>query len=215
MKKAFLYILSLVAFVSCQKDSNENGEPFYFKGVINGQTVEWLVPFISRYSTDHRPFHLSLSRPGGRSRFFCAMNDLLPYQDNLGMSIFADDISGSTSKNSISVDFVRSSKGLDDAYGIMKGWFTNGPKTFGLHRKECTDPVLDGIVIYYGDANGKSWRSVPFASNIFEQISLEAETRTDEYSKKWKVRFSCRLFDENGNYIDMMKCEMYGPVFPI
>jgi hypothetical protein len=214
LKKIILYT-SLLFFTACKKMDNEIGEPFYFKGTVNGQHIEWKAPFISRSSNERPEFLFGISSPGASMPFYCATSDLLPHQRSMGSTIFKDDASGIISKNSISAEFVLSSTAYDDASAILKSWFTNGPKSFGLHRAVCTDPVLDGIVIYYGDANGKTWRSRPFSTNYFEQISLEDETRTQEYLKKWKVRFSCRLFDDTGNYIDMKNCELLGAAFSI
>jgi hypothetical protein len=214
LKKIVLYTILLLS-IACKKSDNEKGEPFYFKGTVNGQHIEWKAPFVSRSSNERPEFLFGISSPGGSMPFYCATSDLLPYQLSMGSSIFKDDASGIISKNSISVVFVLSSNDYDDASAILKSWFTNGPKSFGLHRDVCTDPVLDGIVIYYGDTDGKTWRSRPFSSNHFEQISLEDETRSQEYLKKWKVRFSCRLFDDSGNYIDMQSCELLGAAFSI
>ena len=86
---------------------------------------------------------------------------------------------------------------------------------YGLHRDLCSDPVVDGIFIVYTDASNITWTSRPGnASDNFEQISLTDETRTFEYSKKWKARFSVKLYNLTGNSITLTGGEIYGPVFP-
>ena len=218
MKKILIFIFSILLF-SCKKEKNSNS--FHFKGKVNGQDINWLAPILEPGSNLQPQFQtgaLTQAGVGGPLNGPCYTGDL-DYQLHEGSEIY-ESHSGNSSdfSNSIAVYFARSEKRPFAPKSEMQSWFTNGTKSFGLLRRNCSDPVVDGIVISYTDVNNKSWNSSwgDQSSNAFEQVSLiDGTTNALWYTKKWTVRFSCKLYDENGNFIELKDCKLYGPVFPL
>ena len=103
----------------------------------------------------------------------------------------------------------------------MMALFTPGFKTFAKYRtsQQLLDSSKNGINIYYIDKDRKAWSSVrgDQTGSVFESVSLTDERRrahTPMYEKKWKARFTCKLYDDLGNYIKVENGEIYGPLFP-
>ncbi len=209
--KQILPFIFLLLFFSCKKTNNSKSNPFYFKGKVNGIDIKWESP-------QFKAGALTQSGNGGPLNGPCYSGDL-NYQLHEGTTIYEDHPGSPLNfSNSISVSFVRSANPPFPPNSEMQSWFTNGTKTFGKFRQKCSDPVLDGIVITYSDANNKLWVSSwgDQSSNRIEQVSLvDGTTNAIAYSKKWTIRFSGKLYDGSGAFIEIKDCELFGPVFPI
>jgi hypothetical protein len=220
MKQILAFIFLLLLF-SCKKSNDSKSNSFYFKGKVNGKDIKWVSPILEPSSNQHPQFKagaVTQAGNGGALGGLCNTGDL-NYQLHEGTNINEDHPGSPLNfSNSVSVIFVRSEKPPFAPYSEMRSWFTNGTKTFGILRLICSDPILDGIVITYSDENNKSWVSSfgNQSSNTFEQISLvEGTTNALAYTKKWTVRFSGKLYDGTGAFIELKDCELYGPVFPL
>lgn len=212
-QKLLIPLLLFCVFISCKKNENTAYPSFYFRGKVDGSQIEWIAPNLPYGSNENPKFLAGMSDPGGAPFFGCNPQDS-SYQFDLGTTIFEKHDGGLDFSNSISVDFARSGTLLISKED-MKSLFTNGLKSYGIFRKECSDPVLDGIVISYTDSNNKTWYSstIDPSSNYFEQLSLTDKHGDGLYEKEWKIRFSCKLYDESGAFIYASDCEVFGPVF--
>ena len=217
-KAAYLFLLLLVCF-GCKKQQGSKPpvDPFYFKGKINGQSVEWIAPFNNSITGGTIQYKTTVIAPENAVNPLqnCSPTDL-PYQYFEGCQIY--EFNGTDidpSKNVLQVAFALQTNDRLSAPSL-RSWFTNGPKNFGLARVNCSDQGENGVVIFYRDATGKWWFTTKETGSIsqFTQLALEDETRDKAtHLKKWKVQFSCKLSDGNGNQITLSDCELYVPVF--
>lgn len=202
-----VFILFLTGCVK-NEPPDDTSSTYYFKATIDGQYIEWVSdPAInSDYETACPTLSGSMPLTG------CSGSELL-YQGSEGTSIYRKQ-EGIIDTSTIQVVFVHSFNHYSGT-NLVRSWFTNGTKAFGLTRRQCSDPVIDGIVIIYSDTRGNFWDSSfgDQSSNTFEQISLTENTGPGYNAKNWKVKFSGKLYDENGNSITVSNAEMYGPVF--
>jgi hypothetical protein len=78
------------------------------------------------------------------------------------------------------------------------------------------NPAKNGVIVYYIDQNGKSWFSGDGSQqgSFFESISLTDLTGINNsyLNKIWKARFSCRLYDGVGNWINVENGEIYNRI---
>lgn len=210
MKNAAYLLLLTVILGSCKKNLSDK-DPFYFKGKINGQSVNWVVPF----NDQKAKYAALLQTPGGGlvpAVYWCGSDRYEPGTEGAMIREYG----APNGANTIAVGFTKSFEPGEHSRAL-RSWFTNGPKSYGSTFISCTAPVVPGITISYTDATGKDWESShgDRSSNYFEQISLEDELRIHTYYKKWKVKFSCKLYDTNGNYVTLTDCEFYSGVFGI
>src|SRR4029079_5417631 len=97
-------------------------------------------------------------------------------------------------------------------------WFSLGAKTFASPVRPATEllnPAYNGVYVYYVDENGKDWATQRGTQqgSTFESVLFIDETRTDVPAKKgWKAKFSCRLYDNSGNFITVENGEIFAPV---
>lgn len=211
----FVFLTTLIG-VSCKKSDSADWPSYYFKGKVNGLDINWVSPHLPYNSSQQSRFWTASAEPGGSMMLpNCNAGDSL-YQYFIGTTIFEKHDWALDFSNSVNVDFARSGTSIWH-YGYMRDLFTNGIKSFGFLRENCSDPIIDGIIISFTDANNKTWTSsiIDPSSNFFEQIELVNNPGDGYYQKEWKARFSCRLYDDLGNYIIADNCEIYGPVFPV
>ncbi|HEV7620745.1 MAG TPA: hypothetical protein VGO09_03380 [Flavisolibacter sp.] len=206
-----LYLKELAKKIS-YKPVNPFLDSFYFKGNINGKNMEWIVTdFRNGSSLEYR--YKSASGIGTLNS-----NKLSSFTHYLiEDGIVFQNTANEGSKNYLAAGFnIASSTGNRTE---INSWFMPGIKPFGKPRLSIADPVKNGVYIYYRDENGKEWISHNARSSqkgsYFESISLKDEFRTQvRGSKKWKARFSCKLYDQTGKYIIAKDCELYVPVLP-
>ncbi len=208
MRKLAIYALSLFLFLGCTKEDDKKGETFYFRGTVNGEKVEWLIPYKSSSAKPGR-FDAVMTSGGMNNKYFNCYPGDTSQHTSYGTGVEEDERVG---KLGLFVSYHSSDFGND--WEVLKEKFANGPIPYGVDRRTCSDAIENGIVISYTDANGNYWKTKP-SSGSFKQISLEDKTGIGQYQKKWKARFTCRLYNESGNYLDMVDCEIFGPVFPI
>jgi hypothetical protein len=81
---------------------------------------------------------------------------------------------------------------------------------------DLLNPAKNGVFIHHYDANGKSWSSIGSQpGGYFESVGIIDEPlNTAPSDKIWKLRFSCRLYDADGNFITVENGEMVGPIWP-
>jgi len=210
---AALFLTIVLASFSCKK--TDDNSYFYVRGTFGGSAVDWTSPRNTSGSSASK-FWVAFVEPGASMplSYPCSAGDS-DYQYRMGTYIFESLEPGVGSRNNIAVNFVRSGTySFNNVTAEMKSLFTNGPKTFGLHRYSCTDPIVDGIVITYTDNSGVVWRSDnQNPQDHFEQIALTDKHGIGTYEKDWKVKFNCKLYDASGNFINVENAEVFGPVF--
>ena len=183
---------------------------FYFRGIINGVQKNWTV---TSYKDDQSLPYRFNSASGVEAlgtdckKTFCKylMEDVEIFQNN----------GAGPAKNLIAAVFNISSR-TGDRKEIIKQFYP-GQKVFGKPRMTISDPVKDGVYIYYIDETGKEWSSFngtglqtgsSFKSeNFFIQPFSEISCLNI-----WKATFSCTLYDKNGNSIQVVDGEFFTPV---
>lgn len=228
MKISWSVLLGVIVLAGCKKEDKlfkENSslpaetisavptagaDTFYFKAVIDGTPVNWVVAdqkqvsnAMYRSGTSFGAGQLSGDNAEGAGRYLIA-----------NTVIFKNNIQNVPQ---IAAGFNIATRGGDR--NELTAYFLPGSKAFGVPRSNATDAVNDGVFIKYIDANGKEWVSYS-ANSVQSNGSFESEIFSDEKkavdgngSKKWKAKFSCKLFDSNGKSISLQKGEIYGPVF--
>lgn len=218
MSKAVYPLLLLLVCFGCKKQGSKPPvDPFYFKGKINGQSVEWIAPFNNTATGGTIQYKTRVIAPENAVNPLqnCSPADL-PYQYFEGCQIY--EFNGTDINPPKNVLHVVLGLQTNDRLSApsLRSAFTNGPKTYGFARIQCSDPGENGVVIFYRDAAGKWWLTTKetISTSQFTQLSLEDEKRDNEtHIKKWKVQFSCKLYDGNGNQVTLSDCELYVPVF--
>ena len=228
MKISWPVLLGVIVLAGCRKEDKlfkENSssvaaetisavptagaDSFYFKAVIDGTPVNWVVAddkqvsnALYRSGTSFGAGQLS-SESQAAGRFLVASTVI--YKNNI------------QNVPQVSAGFnIATSNGDKNE---LVAYFLPGIKTFGTPRSNATDAVKDGVFVRYIDANGKEWVSYSGSSaqtnGSFESAVFTDETKTVDGngSKRWKAKFSCKLFDSNGKSISLQNGEIYGPVF--
>ena len=200
---------SSVAANTTSAIATAGADSFYFKAVIDGTPVNWVVAdqkqvsnalFLSRASFGAGQLNGNNSETEGR---YLIANTVI-YKNNIhNYPQIAAGFNIATTRGDRSE---------------LTAYFLPGMKAFGIPRNNVADAVNDGVFIKYIDANGKEW--VSYSVNTTQTNgSFESEVFTDETksvdgngSKKWKASFSCKLYDSNGKSISLQQGEIYGPV---
>jgi hypothetical protein len=220
MSKLVILLLLLLICFGCKKEQRDSKPPvdsFYFRGKINSQSLEWIAPFNTSGTDGTNQFITRVFAPENSLPLQNCSSTDLRYQYFEGCEIYefnSTDIA--PSKNLLQVGFVLQTNDWLGASSLLRSWFTKGVKTFGLPRVNCSDQGENGVVIFYKDADGKWWYTTKEtrSTSQFTQLALEVENRDNAtHMKKWKVQFSCKLSDGNGNQITLSDCELYVPVF--
>ncbi len=228
MKISWPVLLGVIVLAGCRKEDKlfkENSsavaaetisavptagaDSFYFKAVIDGTPVNWVV-------ADQKQVSNALYR-SGTSFGAGQLNSESP---SVGRFLVANT---TIYKNNIkNVPQVSAGFNIATTNGDKNeliAYFLPGIKTFGIPRSSAADAVKDGVFVRYIDANGKEWVSYSGAS-VQSSGSFESTVFTDEIksvdgngSKRWKAKFSCKLFDSNGKSISLQHGEIYGPLF--
>ncbi|HUR11560.1 MAG TPA: hypothetical protein VM012_09345 [Flavitalea sp.] len=224
MTRVFLPVLMISFLAGCKKEDKffvkdgtnaaENVKPmvaaddvYYFKAIINGQTISWVVPAGGKQGAYESRSVYTVSQ----------LSD--DCTDNLCRYFLANTVI--SSKNStgipqITAGFNIATKNADKK--DLQSWFEPGIKVFGTPRSTIADVVKNGVFIYYIDSDKKEWVS-HFGSgdqsgSFFESVDLTNGTQVNEGSvqKRWKARFSCKLYSREGKSISVENGEIYGPV---
>ena len=228
MKISWPVLLGMIVLAGCRKEDKllkENSssvaaetlsvtptagaDSFYFKAVIDGTPVNWVV-------ADQKQVSNALFRAG--TSF--GAGQLSSESPTSGRFLVASTV---IYKNNIrNVPQVTAGFNIATTSGDkneLVAYFLPGTKGFGTPRSNAADAVKDGVFVRYIDANGKEWVSYS-GTSVQSNGSFESEVFTDETksvdgtgSKRWKAKFSCKLFDSNGKSISLQQGEIYGPVF--
>jgi hypothetical protein len=227
MKISWPVLLGVIVLAGCRKEDKlfkENSsvpaetisaiptagaDSFYFKAVIDGTPVNWVV-------ADQKQVSNSLYRSG--TSF--GAGQLNGDAETAGRFLIANTVIFKNNVQNIpqiAAGFNIATRSGDK--NELSAYFLPGTKVFGVPRSNAAEPVNDGVFIKYIDGNGKEW--VSYSGNsaqsngTFESELFTDETRSVEGngSKKWKAKFSCKLYDSNGKSISLQSGEIYGPVF--
>lgn len=210
MRKTFTLLL-LIALLGCKKEKPP--EAFYFKAMLNNNAVQWIVPDFKNGS--NLAYRTSTSFGYGDVNSNCS-GGYCYYLSGYTM-IFENN---TEIKPQINIGFNVATQTGDKQE--IRNLLAPGQKTYapGIRTVQSLyDPALNGIVIYYIDQNGKDWCSNrgSQAGSSFESVSVTDETRSpvnQQFEKLWKARFSCKLYDNNGNFIDLKNGEILGAMLP-
>ncbi|MFT3682341.1 MAG: hypothetical protein QM791_18950 [Ferruginibacter sp.] len=183
---------------------------FYFRGTINGVYKDWTVTdYKNGNNQDYRYSAASAIDTFGNDcvNTFCKymIEDVVIFQNN----------GAGAAKNYIAAGFNISSKTGDRNDIIAQ--FSVGEKIFGKPRLAVTDPVKDGVYVYYIDENGKEWCS-HWASgdqpgSIFKSAGLLPQSLPEISCRNtWRATFSCTLYDRDSNSVKLDNCELFTPV---
>ena len=228
MKFSLPVILGVVVLAGCKKEDRlfkENSsaaaetisavptagaDSFYFKAVIDGTPVNWVV-------ADQKQVSEALYRSGTS---FGAGQVGADNSQTAGRFLVASTV---IYKNNVqNVPQIAAGFNIATTAGDKNeliAYFLPGIKTFGVPRSNSTDAVKDGVFVKYIDANGKEWVSYSGSSTqsngSFESLAFTDETKSVDGagSKRWKAKFSGKLFDSNGKSISLQNGEIYGPLF--
>jgi hypothetical protein len=222
--RTFLIVFLICSFCSCKKSvyevSSESHEilsnlpilvndTFYFKAKFNGTFLNWIVP--SKNNLSSYQFHSGASfgydSLGSQSADYC-------YYLVAFTQIFSND---STVRPQINIGFNMASQRSDRDEFLS--WFSPGFKNYGKSRSSTAadkvNPAKNGVIVYYIDQNGKSWVSNDGLQqgSFFESVSVTDFSGYSNYTYKiWKARFSCKLYDNAGNSINVENGEIYNQI---
>ncbi|MBL0154222.1 MAG: hypothetical protein IPP93_12315 [Chitinophagaceae bacterium] len=216
-------IVIILFAVSCNKDTDAISTvntketvsetptiQFYFRGTINGNYKDWTVTDIKngenlvyRFNSASGVDTLSSDCVNTVCKYM--LEDVVIFQNN-GLNPM---------KNYIAAGFNISSKTGDRNEIISQ--FAVGPKTFGKPRMKITDPVKDGIYVFYIDENGKPWcshwGSGNQANSVFKSEQLLPQPFHEISCRKiWKATVTCMLYDQEGNSLKVENGEFFTPV---
>jgi hypothetical protein len=192
--------------INPEKDSNI---VFYFRGTINGIYKDWTIA--DHKNGENLAYRFNAGSGVDTLGSDC-INTFCKYMIE-DVDIFQNNGPGPT-KNYIAADFYMSSK-TGNRNDIINQYAV-GPKAFGKPRLNISDPVKDGIDVYYIDENGKEWSSF-FGSgdqtnSYFNSVQLLDQPFPDISCRKiWRASFSCTLYDRNDNSIKLDSCEFFTP----
>lgn len=214
-------IFVIIAFAGCQKSDNQLAshhysvnsvkDSFYFKGQLNGTDILWIVPshkndtsFIYQAGASEGYSDLSNECSEGHCFYLVASTQIYWNVANVRPQM------------NVAFNMATSSRSREE----YLSWFAPGTKIYqtSVRQSKITDlldPAKNGLVVFYIDQNGNTWSSNRGnqQGSSFESISLNDEIRTDVPSQKvWKARFSCTLYDDYGNTMQLKNAEIYGPV---
>ncbi|MGZ4012642.1 MAG: hypothetical protein ACXVLF_16905 [Flavisolibacter sp.] len=215
MKNIFPPVL-LILLLGCEKQDstvfqNPPSDSFYFKATINSEAIKW-----SAYYTNGKDAsYLAGTSLGSDSLSSNCVNGFCSYSIAY-TNLYSNNVATMPQIN------VGYSNAMHTGNKVeMMALFVPGSKTFGKYRtsQQLLDSSKNGINIYYIDKDHKAWSSLKGdqTGSMFESVSLEDEKRRVQmpmYEKKWKARFTCKLYDEQGNFIKIDSAEIYGPLFP-
>jgi phage pi2 protein 07 len=218
-------IVAIVSLAACKKEATseenkaqiDNPESpnnlsieFYFRGTINGVYNDWTVK--DYRNGENLPYRYN-SATGGDVLGSDCVNTFCKYMIE-DVTIFQNNGAGAT-KNYIAAGFNISSKTGNRSEILSQ--FIPGLKPFGTPRFTINEPVKNGGYVYYIDENGKEW-CTHFGSGIqtnsfFESNELLPQPFSEIYcSNIWRVKFTCNLYDRNGNSIRVENGEIFTPV---
>jgi len=211
MRKVLSFLL-VISLLSCKKDRNAIiSDDFYFKGKINGEMINWTVNY---KNSDDLPYRAGASRGYSDLSDSC-VNGYCYYL------VGYTEIYKNNAETMPQINVGYSNAAHTGEKAELESWFSPGIKNFGTYRtsQQLLDSSKNGINIYYIDQNHKSWSSLigDQIGSTFESISLTVEKRPEgiqQYEKIWKARFSCKLYDDKGNFIKIDDGEICGPVIP-
>lgn len=224
MPKFLPAVFLAVFFFSCSKnDSDElawsaqnrasslsQTDHFYFRGVINGESVSWVIEDQNDTGTPYKynpAYGIGELSPGCREGecSFIIANTLIQKNNSGAIPQIAAGFVVATTK--------------DDGSRV-RPWFLPGNKEFGKPRFSLSDPIKNGVYVYYIDKNNKEWVSHYGSGNqegsFFESVELkdEPDAAVIHYEKKWKARFTAKVYDRDGNSLTIENAEIYGPILP-
>lgn len=217
MRKFSAFIV-LVILIACKKnsvnnESSANGvnstDSFYFKAKMNGKYLSWIVPSHKNessfsYVTNAQWGYSDLSKDCGEGNCYY-MDASTEIRANLAEP-----------KERVAIGFNMATQRMGREE--ISSWFVAGSKSYAYPVRPVsalTNSVYNGVYIYYVDANGKDWATQRGfqQKSSFQSLLFADEVRTDVTPQKvWKAKFSCRLYDIAGNFIDVEDGEVYGPV---
>ena len=220
--KLLILVFLIFSLGSCKKigiDETPAGPPaivadsFYFKAQFNGVSyLNWIVPSINNESSYQ--FHSSASYgydnlSGGQ----CIENYC--YYLSAYSQIFTN-VQGVKPQINIGFNMATQQTGRDE----FLSWFNPGFKNYGQARAstlaDIYNPAKNGVIVYYIDENGKSWFSGggPQLGSVFESVFVSdlPGINNPHLNKIWKGRFSCRLYDGGGNWINVTNGEIYNRI---
>lgn len=214
MRKIFPIVILIFLFGCNKQDSATFQQPdtdsFYFKATINSEAIKWSA----YYTNEANALYIAGASLGLDSLSTNCVDGFCSYS-----------IAYTTLYRNNADIMPQISVGYSNALRTgnrteMMALFTPGFKTFAKYRtsQQLLDSSKNGINIYYIDKDHKAWSSLTGdqTGSVFESVSLTDEKRranTPMYEKKWKARFSCKLYDDTGNYIQVVDGEIYGPLF--
>jgi hypothetical protein len=195
MKNLLLLAFLIVSIWSCKKTSEHNlppDEPFYFKGYINGQFVNW--------SLTSNPNFKCLYGGGASYRPNSIINDQNFTYYSYGSDIYpVKGIGDSTSWSDtllIYIHFITPQN--PSSFNSVLNYFSPGSKQFAVISRSNPDSVSEGISIEYVQQTGYMSGFGDQGSSNFQSIELKDAPAGKEYTKIWTARFSCKVYEPYG-----------------
>ncbi len=195
MKKLLSILLIVAVLVSCKKEDAGKPEsseyPYYFIATVNGNKIKYEADDLgSNYGcgTTSPQFGIGDSYDIYEGTFFMKMGDF--------------------DKNTV---YVRLLKHFNHDPDVEEraAIFKIGSYPFGV--LSSGSPTVDGASISYLDANGKEWFSESGSQSGSSFAITELEDNEDFTAVKlFKAEFSCRLYDEDGNSIEIKNAVVKG-----
>ena len=206
MLRLLISFLFITALASCAKDKPKESElPYYFKAIINGKQVKFEADDEGRIigtDDDHDKIGNGTSSP----YFSNGWNDVDIYEGTVFMNYM------NLTSNVALVHIIKHfNHEPSDAQRLAM--FHTGSYNYG--QVDGDEVIAEGATINYIDDQGVEWRSVGGAQNGSTFTITELVDNPNQYSHKiFKANFNCKLYDFNGNSIQLTNGEVRGQVLP-
>lgn len=189
MRKLLILCLAVILFSACSKSKDDASEyPYYFTGTIDGKKISWRANLMN--TSEFHAGSLTESSSAGTQ---------------MDQYFFATIGKGFEENPSIQVGTL---KYFDTwvhwpEYEDLEAMFRLGSFTYG--KGVSAPETVDGAVVKYVDANGKEWSSEPGsqAGSTFSVTELTPIHTSGWDGRVVTIKFSCNLYDEGGNSIQV------------
>ncbi|MCX2742186.1 hypothetical protein [Pontibacter anaerobius] len=193
-----LALLCVIGISGCDKEDTEPGTEsalntdLYFEADMNGK---------------------SLFLPEGKDGYVSEAGAYYGPAKTTGcVSRQAMRLKGADMRKSLEVSFIKWSETCIKSCSQVEEMFKVSSYTFGNLETTSDERVIDGVLIRYTDVDGKVWSS-DFGSgdqtgSSFRIVEHISNTKDKNSKKITTTEFSAKLYDGNGNKIDLTNGKM-------
>ena len=198
MRTIIFSLLSSLLLFSCTKEAKDDTNdkfPYFFSATVNGKAVKY-----EANDVDSR-FECGISAPSA------SLGDEHDAYEGTFIQDSQDEM-----KNNIYVHILKHFSTGEPSYDQRLAMFRVGSYNYGK-LGENGDPTQDGASISYTDENGVEWHSEGGSQAGSTFAITEISDNEDGTSEKiMKASFSCKLYDDNGNSIQVINGKISGKI---